>query len=89
MLAGEALETPRRAWKELKPMEKVVLFKLMEPKPAMRFYDALPPDEKYFLFTAFDPGSIAPITEDLSPRLRSLFHRLTEECYEHMLRGLA
>src|SRR5438128_159527 len=69
----------RAEWKRLEPMEKAVLFKLMEPGVAMNFYRELSFSEKYFLLTAFDPGSIAPVLEDLPPSTSALFHRLPEQ----------
>lgn len=72
------------AWPALAPMEKAVAFKLLDPKPALDFYSRLPFVEKYFLLCAFDPNSIAPVLENLSPAERSLFHRLPEECYNVM-----
>lgn len=88
LLAQEDLKPLRVSWGKLEPMQKAILFKLMEPNVAMGFYVGLSFDDKYFLFSAFDPGAIAPLTEKLEPRLRALFHRLSEECYEEMLRDL-
>ena len=88
LLLHEDLDPLRRGWSGLDFMGKAVLFKLMEPNAAMEFYRRLPFEEKYFLFCAFDRGSIAPVLEDLPPRMRSLFHHLPKECYDEMFRRL-
>lgn len=79
------LDSLSREWKKLKPMERAVIFKLMEPRTAMEFYRQLSFSEKYFLFGAFELGSIAPILEDLPPRTRALFHRLPDAFYGEMI----
>jgi Mg/Co/Ni transporter MgtE len=78
----------RARWSRLEPVRKAALFKLMEPEAAMGFYRELPFEERYFLLGAFDAGAIAPILEGLSPRERSLFHRLSRDCFDEMLEAL-
>jgi len=86
LLLQKNLDSLRRSWKRLEPMEKTVIFKLMEPRIAIDFYRELSFPEKYCLFSAFDQGSIAPVLEGLPPRRRSLFHRLPKTYYDDMLR---
>lgn len=73
-------------WAALKPMEKLVLFKLMEPARAMELYGGLDFDDKYFLLNGFSLESISPVLERLSDRERSLFSPMPAACYDRMLR---
>src|SRR5687767_7663798 len=79
------LSTLASGWTALKPMEKLVLFKLMEPSRAMEFYGGLDFDDKYFLLNGFSLESISPVLERLSDRERSLFNPMPAACYDRML----
>lgn len=79
---------PAEGWKEFGPLEKLLLFKLMEPRRALAFYGSLDFKEKYFLLCGYDRGSLAPVLEDLEPKRRRLFRDLPAGCYDRMLKGL-
>ena len=84
-LSGENLGNLAGLWPGLKPVEKLVLFKLMESKPAMELYRALPFEEKYFLLLGHPAGSVAPAIEGLAPAVRRLFAEKPEGFYDRML----
>src|SRR5689334_5419950 len=52
-------------WPKFKPMEKLILFKLLDAARAMEFYGMLPFKEKYYLLCGFPLNSIAPVLENL------------------------
>lgn len=77
-----------RLWPSLRPLEKLVFFKLMDASAAMDFYARLPFQEKYFLFCGFPLQSIAPILEEAGAFQRRLFVQLPRAFYELMFRRL-
>ncbi len=79
---------PAEGWKELGPIEKLTLFKLMEPRRALAFYGSLDFREKYFLLCGYDLGALAPVLEDLEPKRRRLFRGFPPGTYDRMLRSL-
>ena len=79
---------PAEGWRELSPLEKLLLFKLMDPRRALAFYGGLDFHEKYFLLCGFDLGALAPVIEDLDPKRRRLFRDLPAGYYDRMLKGL-
>ncbi|MFH2203166.1 MAG: hypothetical protein ABIJ96_08645 [Elusimicrobiota bacterium] len=83
------LERLADAWREFRPIEKLILFKLMEPKRAFAFYARLDFDGKYFLLCAFDRNTIAPVLDKASRPVRALFKTLPASYYDRMLRLLA
>jgi len=74
------------AWRFFRPMERLLLFKLMEPRRALDFYSQLEFNERYFLLCAYEPNSIAPVLEKLSPQNRALFKPLPAVYYDRMLK---
>ncbi len=76
-------------WREFKPMEKLVLFKLFSPLRALEFYSSLDLNAKYFLLCAFDLNSIAPVLEGLPTEAQNLFRTLPDQYYDRMLGQLA
>src|SRR5688572_17995187 len=70
------------AWPRLEPMEKLVLFKLLDAPRALEFYARLPFGEKYFLLCGFPLQSIAPVLDGLSPAERRRFVQLPREFYD-------
>ncbi|MBI5243516.1 MAG: hypothetical protein HY922_07500 [Elusimicrobia bacterium] len=76
------------SWTNLKPVEKLVLFKLMGTEPAIALYRSLPFEEKYFLLLGHPADSAAPMLEGLPPEVRRLFARKTEGFYDRMLKLL-
>jgi Mg/Co/Ni transporter MgtE len=87
-LAEGDLADLEHVWEDLKPLEKLVYFKLLEPERAMEFYGRLDFHERYYLLTAFDLNSIAPVLEGLPEDARSLFVSLEPPYYNRMLQGL-
>ena len=87
-LGGLTLEDLRREWAGLEPLQKLAVFKLLGPDAAMRLFAQLGFDDKYLVFSGFEPGSVAPLTEDLSPARRSIFEKLGPDAYREMLRRL-
>lgn len=75
-------------WDKLKPMDKLVVFKLMSAPAALEFYDRLSFREKYFLLCGFPLASIAPVLEAAGPAERRLFVQLPREFYDRMFRRL-
>lgn len=68
----------------LGPVEKLAAFKLLDAKPAMELFDKLSFDDQYFVFSGFDRGSIAPLTEG-SNAARTWFVQLGDAEYRAML----
>lgn len=77
-----------RAWAQFKPMEKLVLFKLMDAPAAYQFYSGLSFREKYYLLCGFPLNSIAPVLEAAGPEQKRLFVQLPREFYDRMFRQL-
>lgn len=88
LLAGTELEELAGAWTGFKPMEKLVVFKLLDARRAMDLYGLVGFKEKYYLLCGFPLNSIAPVLEDLVPVRRRLFVELPRECYDRMFRQL-
>lgn len=76
-------------WRRLRPLERLLLFKLLPAGRAMNLFEALDFEQKYFLFCGFDRGAIAPSLEGLPKRIKASFTSLPESCYDEMLRLLA
>jgi hypothetical protein len=76
------------SWMKLRPLEKLVLFKLMDTEPALALYCALPFEEKYFLLLGHPTDSVAPMIEGLPPDVRRLFTRKPVGFYDRMLKLL-
>ncbi|HAH07238.1 MAG TPA: hypothetical protein DCM05_12070 [Elusimicrobia bacterium] len=87
-LARAKAEEMALSWTRLKPLEKLVLFKLMDAEPALALYQALPFEEKYFLLLGHPTDSVAPMIEGLSPGVRRLFCRKPSGFYDRMLKLL-
>lgn len=87
-LAAERREELLASWGKLKPMDKLVVFKLMSAPAALEFYERLPFREKYFLLCGFPLQSIAPVLEAAGPAGRRLFVQLPREFYDRMFRRL-
>lgn len=87
-LAEADRETLAEAWPRFRPLEKLVLFKLMDAPAALEFYRGLPFKERYFLLCGFPLNSIAPVLEEASPAERRLFVQLPREFYDRMFRQL-
>lgn len=77
-----------RRWPRLRPLEKLVFFKLMDASAAMDFYARLSFREQYFLFCGFPLQSISPILEEADASQRRLFVQLPRAFYESMFRRL-
>ena len=77
------------AWARFAPLEKLVLFKLLDPPRALEFYARLAFRDRYDLLCGFPLNSIAPVLEDLPPAQRRPFKQLPRECYDRMFRLLA
>jgi len=75
-------------WPRLKPLHRLIAFKLMDAASALAFYRRLPYREKYFLFSGFPPQSIAPIIAEASASMRRLFVTLPAKFYGVMLQEL-
>jgi Mg/Co/Ni transporter MgtE len=72
-------------WTSFKPVDKLTLFKLLEPQRALQLFSQLDFDEKYFILCGHDLNSIAPVLEPLSPSQRRLFVELPAVYYDRML----
>ncbi len=79
---------PADEWAKLSPMQKLAVFKLLSPEAALEFFKTLSFEDKYLVFSGFEPGSIAPLTEELSAGRRALFEKLGRDAYGEMLRHL-
>lgn len=75
-------------WKGFKPLEKLILFKLLSADRALRLYDSLDASEKYFMFCGLNRETIAPIVENLSDRERGLFVEIPKNSRYRMSREL-
>lgn len=89
LLAEADLKKLSALWPRLGPMEKLVLFKLVEAPRVMDLYRRLEFKEKYHMLCGFPLSAIAPILEDLEPARRRLFVELPREFYDRMFRQLA
>lgn len=92
VLAAALRETPdqglREAWAPLGPMEKLALFKLLDPPRAMAFFETLPLADKVFLFSTATRAALGPWIEGLSASEKHLFHDLTPADMDRMTRYL-
>ncbi|OGR84204.1 MAG: hypothetical protein A3J74_07790 [Elusimicrobia bacterium RIFCSPHIGHO2_02_FULL_57_9] len=77
-----------QAWPRFKPLDKLILFKLLDAARAMEFYGLLPFKEKYYLLCGFPLNSIAPVLENLDAAGRRRFVQLPREFYDRMFRQL-
>ncbi len=75
-------------WKKLKPLERLVVFKLLTVPKALEFYSQVDESDKYFLFCGLGTQSIAPILENLSDRERGLFVEIPKNFADDMLAAL-
>lgn len=76
------------AWPRFKPLDKLVLFKLLDAQTALDFYTGLPFKERYYLLCGFPLDSIAPVLEAAPAADRRLFVQLPREFYDRMFRQL-
>lgn len=76
------------AWPSLSPLERLICFKLLDAASALSVFEALPFEERYFLFSGFAADSVAPVLEDLPASERRLFVALPKDAYDRMFRGL-
>ncbi|MBI4376409.1 MAG: hypothetical protein HY549_08165 [Elusimicrobia bacterium] len=88
ILAQSSLTELGEIWPGLKPMSKMICFKLLNAPKALEFYDRLGFEDRYFLFCAFPLAAIAPVLEEASERDRLRFIQLPRAGYERMLSGL-
>ncbi len=88
LLEQEPISSILSEWKNLKPLERLVVFKLLPVDKALELYGKLDDSEKYFLFCGLGPQSIAPILENLSDRDRSLFIEIPKNFAEDMMAAL-
>lgn len=88
LLSAADEESLAALWPGFSPMEKLVLFKLMDPLRGLKFYGRLAFEEKYFLFCGFPMNTLAPFLEKLAPAERRRFVARPRQCYEKMLRQL-
>jgi Mg/Co/Ni transporter MgtE len=84
IMAKADLEELAELWPQFGPMNKLVLFKLMDASKAMDFYAMLPMKEQYYLLCGFPLTSIAPVLEKLKPAERRLFVQLPHKFYDRM-----
>ncbi len=75
-------------WKSLKPLERLVVFKLLALPKALEFYAQVDDSEKYFLFCGLGTQPIAPVLENLSDRERGLFVEIPKNIADDMLAAL-
>jgi Mg/Co/Ni transporter MgtE len=87
-LRGADLARLARSWPRLKPLHKLVAFKLMNAAAAADFFALLPGAERYFLCCGFPAASIAPILENAAPPERRLFVQLPAPLRKRLLAGL-
>lgn len=89
-LKGELQQVPlaqlHETWSDLKPFQKVILFKLLERGRALEMYSALPFEEKYLVLCAKQLQTLAPILEAFPQGERSLFHEIDEEQHDQMVK---
>lgn len=88
-LEGCDLASLAEVWTEFQPLEKLVLFKLLAAPRAFEFYEIVDFDAKYFLLSAFDLNTIAPVLEGLPVETGALFRALPAAYYDRMLHTLA
>jgi len=85
--AVSARELPK-LWAGFKPLERLIVFKLLDAERALAVFELLPLEEKYFLFGGFPLAAIAPVLEDLPLMQRRHFVQLPRDAYERMYRSL-
>ena len=88
IVADVNLKKLAEAWPNFKPLDKLVLFKLLDAPRAMDFYGSLGFKEKYYLLCGFPLSTIAPVLEKLSAAERRVFVQLPREFYDRMFRQL-
>ena len=87
-LEGESVNNIAADWQKLKPLEKLIAFKLLSANKALEVYDLVGYAEKYFLFCGLGRETIAPILEPLSNMDRGLFIELPKNFSDKMMRAL-
>lgn len=87
-VAGADLQKIASLWSRLAPLQKLVVFKLLDAPRAMEFYGRLPFKEKYYLLCGFPLNAIAPVLEGLAPADRRRFVQLPRPFYDRMFRRL-
>src|SRR5206468_3053847 len=88
LVAQAELETLAEIWLQFRPLDKLVVFKLMDAVRAMELYERLEFKEKYHLLCGFSLQAIAPVLEPLTAVQRLVFVALPREFYDRMFRRL-
>jgi hypothetical protein len=88
LLAGMDLKALGLVWEGLSPIDKLVVFKLLDASRAMDFYGMVPFKEKYYLLCGFPLNVIAPVLEGLEVSQRRLFLQLPQKFYDRMFRQI-
>ncbi len=88
LLEQEPISSILSEWKNLKPLERLVVFKLLSVDKALELYRKADEAEQYFLFCGLGSQTIAPILENLSDRERSLFIEIPKNFAEDMMAEL-
>jgi Mg/Co/Ni transporter MgtE len=77
------------SWPRLPLFERLIAYKLLDAEAAWRFFEGLGYEDRFALFTGFDPGSVAPALDSLAESDRALFRIDPEEVRERMAGTLA
>ena len=89
LLDKEPMDSLLSQWKNLKPLERLVVFKLLSVGKALELYGKVDHAEKYFLFCGLGPQAIAPVLENLSDRDRGLFVEIPKNFADDMIAALS
>ncbi len=88
MLARVPAPELARALGDFSPIERLVLFKLLDAPRAMEVFGLVGFDDRYLLFCGFPLQAIAPVLEGLSVLQRRAFVQLPREDGDRMFRLL-
>ncbi len=88
-LESSSTKTLATGWRDLNPMQKLIVFKLLPLNKTIELYDLVDYSEKYFLFCGLGQETIAPVLESLSDRDVSLFVEPPKNFRDRMFRALS
>jgi len=88
VLSRQEAASLAEVWTDFRPMERLLLFKLLAPAAALELFTILPFEEGYRLFGGSDRGAAAPALEGLPAETAAAFVELSGEVRRALLDSL-
>jgi len=74
------------SWYQFTHEEQETIFRLLDPKAALIFFEALSPDGQMRLFKTAESDSLAPVLEEMPTKdIAEIFHRLPKRTVRRMM----